>query len=60
MPFTSCRQIHLSTAKEGGVPPSSSDMPYSQVSMEDLKDRLELSIRAEEYKVAADIRDEIK
>jgi len=34
--------------------------PYSAVPMEELKDRLELTIRGEDYKSAASIRDEIK
>ena len=47
------------TEKSNGTN-ASTDNPYGEASLEELKDKLDLTVRAEEYKAAAAIRDEIR
>ena len=54
-----CRSFSCQAA-ESPASGSSADDAYSNASLEELKDRLELTVRAEDYKVAAAIRDEIR
>lgn len=58
-PSVDTRQVFCQAA-EGSQTQPGSERPYSSASLEELKDRLELTVRAEDYKVAAAIRDEIR